>query len=48
MIYLSEYEVLNNEPLHDVQNLHEELPHQASKGFKKSLKEVIQNSFNGK
>ena len=42
----------NNEPLHDVsdhiQNLYEELPQHAPKDFKKSLKEVIQNSFNGK
>ena len=51
-LYLSDYEVLNNEPLHDVshhiQNLYEELPHHAPKDFKKSLKEIIQKSFNGK
>ena len=41
-LYLSDYKVLNNEPLHDVshdiQNLYEELPHHAPKDFKKSLK----------
>ena len=49
---LSDYEVQNNEPLHDVshdiQHLYKELPHHAPKDFKKSLKEIIQNSFNGK
>ena len=51
-LYLLDYEVLNNEPLHDdshhIQNLYEEVPHHAPKDFKKSLKEIIQNSFNGK
>ena len=49
---LSDYEVQNNEPLHDVshdiQHLYKELPHHVPKDFKKSLKEIIQNSFNSK
>ena len=44
-LYLSDYEVLNNEPLHDVshhiEHLYEELPHHTPKDFKKSLKEII-------
>ena len=44
-LYLSDYEVLNNEPLQDVshhiEHLYEELPHYAPKDFKKSLKEII-------
>ena len=51
-LHLSDYEALNNEPLHDVshhiQNLYEKLPHATPKDFKKYLKEVIQNSFNDK
>ena len=44
-LYLSDYEVLNNEPLQDVshhiEHLYEELPHHTPKDFKKSLKEII-------
>ena len=34
--------------IYHIQNLHEELPCHAPKDLKKSLKEIIQNSFNGK
>ena len=51
-LFLQHYEILNNEPLHDVshhtQNLYEEIPNHLPKVFKQSLKKIIYNSFNGK
>ena len=51
-LFLQHYEILNNEPLHDVshhtQNLYEEIPSHLPKDFKQSLKKIIHNSFNGK
>ena len=49
---LDQYEVLNNELLHDIshhtQNLYDELPNHFPKKIKKSFKEIILASFNGK
>ena len=51
-LFLQHYEILNNEPLHDVshytQNLYEEIPSHFPKDFKQYLKKIIHNSFNGK
>ena len=51
-INLQKYEILNNEPLHDIshhtQNLFDELPYHTSKEMKQTLKKVIHTSFNGK
>ena len=51
-LYLQHYKILNNEPLNDVshhtQNLCEEIPNHLPKDFKKSLKKIIHNLFNGK
>ena len=49
---LDKYEILNNEPLHDIshhtQNLYDELPNHFPKIIKKSFKEIILALFNGK
>ena len=49
---LEQYEILNNEPLHDIshhtQNLYEEIPLHLPKHHKESLKEIIKKSFNEK
>ena len=51
-LFLQHYEILNNEPLHDVsqhtQNLYEEITNHLPKDFKQSLKKIIHHSFNGK
>ena len=51
-LFLQHYEILNNEPLHDVsqntQNLYEEIPSHLPKDFKQSLKKIIHNSSNRK
>ena len=49
---LGDYEILNNEPLHDVshhtQNINDELPYQLPKEMKTGFKKVKHSSFNGK
>ena len=47
---LETYEVLNNEPLHDIshhtQNLYDELPKHLPKNMKKQFNQIIQALFN--
>ena len=49
---LANYEILNNEPLHDIsnhiKNIYAELPHHLSKSLKSLVEEIIQASFNNK
>ena len=49
---LQKYEILINEPLHDIshhtQNLFDELPYHASKEMEQKLRKFIHTSFNGK
>ena len=49
---LDQYEIFNNEPLHDIshhtQNLNDELPNHFSQKIEKSVKEIILASSNGK
>ena len=51
-IYLDKYEILVNEPLHDIsnhiKNLQHEIPHHVPKGKKALVKDIITSSFNGK
>ena len=51
-LHLENYEILNNEPLHDishhVQNLYEELPYHPTKQLKHSFQKIGDSSFNGK
>ena len=48
---LNFYEILNNEPLHDIsnhiKNIHEELPHLVEKTDRKEVEATIKSSFNG-
>ena len=49
---LEQYEMLPNEPLHDmsnyIKNIYQEIPAHFSKNEKNKVKEAIENSFNGK
>ena len=49
---LGDYEILNNEPLHDIshhtQNIYDELPYHLPKEMKTAFKKVKDSSFNGK
>ena len=49
---LERYEILNNEPLHDlsnhVKNLYEEIPSHFHKNIKEQVSQIISTSFNGK
>ena len=49
---LEQYEILNNEPLHDLsnhtKNLYEELPSHFPKNIKEKISQIITSSFNGK
>ena len=49
---LAEYEILCHEPLHDIanhiKNLYNELVHHVPNNIQDRLKQIIQNSFNGK
>ena len=51
-IYLDKYEILVNEPLHDIsnhiKNLQHEIPHHVPKEKKALVKDIITSSFNGK
>ena len=51
-INMENYEILKNEPLHDVskqtKNLYEEMPNHVPKGMRSSFKKVISASYNGK
>ena len=49
---LGDYEILNNEPLHDIshhtQNIYDELPYHLPKEMKTAFKKVKDSSFNSK
>ena len=51
-INLEKYEILKNEPLHDVsnqiKNLYEEMPNHVPKDMRSSFKQIITASYNGK
>ena len=51
-INLENYEILKNEPLHDVsnqiKNLSEEMPNHVPKDMRSSYKQIITASYNGK
>ena len=51
-INLENYEILKNEPLHDVsnqiKNLYEEMPNHVPKDMRSSFKKIISASYNGK
>ena len=49
---MENYEILKNEPLHDVsnqiKNLYEEMPNHVPKDMRSSFKQIITASYNGK